>query len=357
MAKYSLLIRRVPVPDYCDEIMVNVYEFPGRILHLNQQEYLYFGGTDYLGLSTHRDFVRALTKNLQQWGANYGSSRMANVRLSVYEEAEQHMARQLGCEAVLTVSSGSLAAQLALHSYQDEVKGYFHLPETHPAAIYPSSKVWQDENKIPAQLVLSADTFPSNAVRPELLKNFSPSHLRHLHLVADDSHGLGISGNQGNGQMHELQKIGAREVTVVASLAKAMCLPGGMIAGKKERIQKIKESPAFVTASGMPPAYLQTFLQLQPLYKLQYKKLKSNLQAFAAFMNHDFSGYTFSKDYPVIYSTHHQLATFLKENHIMIVNFDYPQPGNTLNRIVLTAHHREEDVKQLATALKKFVTN
>lgn len=336
--------------------MFYVSQFPARTVYQAKKKYLYFGGTDYLGLSTQPDFIKFLSKNTARWGVNYGSSRLSNVRLSVYEEAEAAWAEWLGCEAALTVSSGTLAAQLALKSFEADTC-FYHLPDTHPAAIHPSSKLWKEQNLPLKKAVLTADTFPGFAVKPPNFEQLCPSLNSEISLLADDSHGLGISGNAGKGQWSSLKNLPVKEVVLVGSLAKALCMPGGLIAGSRQRIEKIKTLPEFVTASGMPPAYLQSFLEAAPLYKQQFEKLHENLKVFSTFMENDFLGCVFSPDYPVLYSSHPHLGKFLRENHILITNFDYPQPGNTLNRIVLSAHHRRSDLQALAVALKKFVNS
>lgn len=334
--------------------MLHTTAFPGRCIRVHGLNYLYFGGTDYLGLSNHPEYLKLLFKNLKKWGANFGSSRAANVRLSVFDEAEAAFADWLGCEATLTVSSGTLAAQLALESYGEKTR-FYHLSDTHPAAVHPESLLWNGKVFASGNAVISADTFPSLAVQPLVLDNIIADFGSDVSLLADDSHGLGISGIDGQGQWPSLKNLPVKEVLLVSSLAKALCMPGGLIAGSRKRIEKIKSHTGFITASGMPPAYLQTFMEASALYKTQYEKLQNNLRDFSSFMQNHFFDFQFSPDYPVVYSNHKHLAAFLEENHILITNFDYPQSGNTLNRIVLSAHHRRPDLQALAAALKKFV--
>lgn len=334
--------------------MLYVSEFPARVVRHGNAEYLYFGGTDYLGLSTHPDFIKLLCKNIQKWGVNYGSSRLSNVRLSVYEEAEAAFAEWLGCEAALTVSSGTLAARLALESLEANTP-FYHLTDTHPTAIHPKSKIWDNSKDPKEKVVLSADTFPTMAVKATPFNKVLAHSTQNLYLVADDSHGIGISGDTGKGLCPALKNLPITEGVLVASLAKAMCLPGGLIAGSKKRIGKIKTLTGFITASGMPPAYLQSFLEASSLYQQQYERLQNNLKIFSNLIKNDIGDFIFSPDYPVLYSTHLHLGNFLKENHLLITNFDYPKPGNTLNRIVLSAYHHTADLQRLAVALKKFV--
>ena len=72
---------------------MKVNQFPDRIIEIDNEEFLYFGGTAYLGLPTNEDFQQLLIKNILRWGTAYGSSRSANIQLSAYENGEIFLAK------------------------------------------------------------------------------------------------------------------------------------------------------------------------------------------------------------------------------------------------------------------------
>ena len=88
--------------------------FPDREIIVNGKPFLYFGGTSYLGLATNPDFQNNLVSGIKKWGTAYGSSRNANIKLSIYNKAEQHFSKLIGAEAAITCSSGTLAGKLVL---------------------------------------------------------------------------------------------------------------------------------------------------------------------------------------------------------------------------------------------------
>jgi len=47
---------------------MNVNQFPDRIIEINQEQYLYFGGTAYLGLPTNKEFQELVINNIRNWG-------------------------------------------------------------------------------------------------------------------------------------------------------------------------------------------------------------------------------------------------------------------------------------------------
>ena len=45
---------------------MKVNQFPDRIIEIDNEDYLYFGGTAYLGLPTHAEFQELIIKNILQ---------------------------------------------------------------------------------------------------------------------------------------------------------------------------------------------------------------------------------------------------------------------------------------------------
>jgi 7-keto-8-aminopelargonate synthetase-like enzyme len=245
---------------------------------------------------------------------------------------------------------------LALQSFET-THNFFHLPDTHPAILHPESKSidWKDVDftdvKPYKQNLLVGDSFPSKQVRP-LDWNFK--HPVKASLLVDDSHGLGFTGTEGSGVFKTIDKTRFEEILMVASLGKALGINGGVIAGSRARIEKIKKLSSFAGASGMNPAALAAFLQADNLYANQRQKLIDNISYFDRKANLLRKHFIFDKNYPVVYSQHPDIAAFLQSRNIVIAHFDYPNPGQTLNRIVLTAAHNSEDLDTLAIALQEF---
>ena len=114
-------------------------QLPSRIFTTNQQEYLWFSGTSYLGMPHHQGFRENFAKALVQYGMSWGSSRNSNIRLDIYEKAEIELAKFANMPAALTVSSGMWAGQLVVNFLQKPDTKFFFAPKTHPA-------LWKGEN-------------------------------------------------------------------------------------------------------------------------------------------------------------------------------------------------------------------
>jgi len=341
-----------------------VTEIPNRIFYKDGEEFIYFGGTNYLGVTTLPEFQALLFKSFQKWGTSYGSSRAANLQLDIYTTAEELLAKQMGSESAVCVSSGMLAGKLVLEVLQHTTDLLFHFPNTHPALIHPFSLPLLIDDKLNpflfdstiSQIAIVADAIPALEVAPIDLSilNTIPKTIK-VTLVLDESHSIGILGDQGEGISNQYLLPNNFQKITIASLGKAIGLSGGLITGNLDFINQIKKLQNFVGSSGMNPAFLDTFVQAQGIYQKQRQKLKENLDYVANNLlpNPEF---IFSRNYPLLYFDHEELLQLLLENNIIPTSFPYPTASGKLSRIVICAHHTREDLEKMIQQLN-VITN
>jgi len=332
-----------------------VNEFPDRKILIDGVEYLYFGGTNYLGITTNVDFQNILFESIKKWGTSYGSSRNSNIKLSIYETAEKLLAKNIGTEATLTVSSGMLAGKLVVEHLSKTTDAMFHFPDAHPALMNPpslpllvngelNSKIFDNDT---SKITILTDAIPSQYVEPIDLRLLLtiPKETK-INLVIDESNSLGIIGN-------EWQKTLEKEninIIKVASLGKAVGISGGVIAGNSAFISKIRNLDCFIGAAGMNPAFLETYINAQEVYQSQQQKLQQNLH----YINTHFTNrklFTFDAAYPIIYFEEESVSKKLLKNRIITTSFKYTNASGKLNRIVITSNHTTQDLEQLLTQL------
>jgi len=341
---------------------MQVNEIPNRTFYKDGEEFLYFGGTNYLGVTTLPEFQKILLAAFQKWGTSYGSSRSANIQLEIYEIAENLLAQQIGTEAVVTVSSGMLAGKLALEQLEHANDLIFHFPNTHPALLHPFSLPLIQNGKLNpflfdvtvSKIGVVADAIPSLEVTPinlDILKDI-PSN-KEITLLLDESHSIGILGDKGQGVLNQYELPNVHSKISIASLGKAMGLSGGIIAGNFQFINEIKKQRNFVGASGMNPAFLETFVSAQSIYKKQRQQLKTNLNYVANNLISN-SHFTFNEEYPAIYFDNDELLQLLLGNNIIPTSFPYPTASGKLSRIVISAHHTETDLNKMIQQLNIF---
>jgi 8-amino-7-oxononanoate synthase len=340
---------------------MNVNQFPDRIIEINQEQYLYFGGTAYLGLSTNKAFQELVVKNILKWGTTYGSSRNANVKVTAYENGETFLANYIKAEAVVTVSSGMLAGKLVIDELKKQTDTFFHFDDVHTAIQTNNSLPVFIDGKINSRLLDDKEqkitiltdgvpSFETNAIDLNVLKEI-PKH-KEITLLIDESHSLGILGQNGCGIYSDINLPIKRKI-MVSSLGKAFGLTGGVIAGDTSYIEEIKKSEIFGSAAGMNPAFAQTLADAAEIYPKQHQKLIENLNYIdQKLIKHD--SIKFDKNYPLIYLKDKNVINALEANKIIIASFKYKQNSDNLNRIVVTANHLTEDLDKLISVLNDY---
>ncbi len=340
---------------------MKVEKFPDRVIEIDQEQYLYFGGTAYLGLPTNTAFQDLVIQNILKWGTTYGSSRTANIQLTAYDAGETFLASHIGSESTVTVSSGMLAGKLVLEKLKNETAVFYHLNEIHLAIqIENSLPVFINEklndrllDSKPEKITILTDGVPSfqtEAVDLSFLKEI-PNH-KEVTLVIDESHSLGIVNKNGSG-IYAAISFPIKRKILVSSLGKAFGLTGGVIASDSEFIQQIKEIETFTSAAGMNPAFVQTLSDASEIYKIQHQKLLDNLSYIDSILIKN-NNIKFDKNYPLIYLLSNELVEKLKQEKIIIASFRYTKEAEPLNRIVITANHLKEDLDKLVTTLNDF---
>lgn len=335
-----------------------VEKFPDRIIEIDQEQYLYFGGTAYLGLPTNKDFQDLVIKNILNWGTTYGSSRTANIKLKAYDEGEKFLASHIGSESTVTISSGMLAGKLVIDLMKKQTDCFFHFNDTHNAIRIENSLPLFVNNKLNERLLDSkrekiailTDGVPSFETKPvnlSFLKQI-PNH-KEVTLILDESHSFGILGKNGTGIYASVDFPLKRKI-MVSSLGKAFGLTGGVIASDFDFINEIKEMETFTSAAGMNPAFVQTLSDAAEIYTLQHIKLLENLKYLDSILIQN-NNIKFDKNYPLIYLLSKELVKKLKNEKIIIASFKYTQNAEPLNRIVITANHLKEDLDKLAKVL------
>ena len=331
---------------------MKVNQFPDRIIKIKNEEYIYFGGTAYLGLPTHPEFQKLLIKNILQWGTAYGSSRSANIQLTAYENGERFLANYIKADAALTVSSGMLAGKLVIEALTPQTDCFFHFPDTHTAIKAVNSLPFFIGNGLNPRLLDNAtekitiltDAVPSFHVEPINLSvlNLVPSN-KEITLVVDESHSLGILGTNGCGIFSNIDLPNIKRKIMLSSLGKAFGLTGGVIASDAEFINQMAAHDTFVSSAGMNAAFVQTMADAAGIYLQQHQKLKDNLNYIDAHLIKN-KAVHFDPNYPLIYPEIEGINEIFTSNNIIVTNFKYPTDTRDLNRIVITANHKKEDL-------------
>jgi 8-amino-7-oxononanoate synthase len=103
----------------------------------------------------------------------------------------------------------------------------------------------------------------------------------------------------------------------------------------------------------MNPAFLESFLNAQALYKSQRKKLQEICKYVYRYL-HKIEKITISEKYPVFLPYDDDIADFLAHKKIRTTSFRYPTSTKKMNRIILNANHTKKDLDILIQCLISY---
>lgn len=361
---------------------------PGRTAIIEGRSFLFFSGFSYLGMHASPAFRELLSAGTARFGTVYPSSRISNLQLRLYEELEHALATLLHRQSALCFSSGYLAAQAAV-TYAHGKGELLYAPGAHPAIRYPGAQLpegsVQDWLSNVVDMVNQGDdhryVLVCDAVHPltATIHDFSPLQLirKKVLVLLDDSHGVGLLGDDGEGIAASLPENPALHYLITASLAKAFSLEGGFIAGHAADIAAIRKLPLFTASTPMIPANAYAFLHAREVFATARRTLRQRIQAFANLtagipaLQHTHPLPVFAiretatdkqtqqdERHTVQLDTHQHIYEYLLNLDTLISSFAYPDPqGARINRIILSALHTPSDLEILAEHLTRFYSS
>lgn len=337
----------------------------GPTIQVGKKNYLFFSGTSYLGIDQDSHYQSVLFDCIRQYGFSHGLSRVNNVRLKVFEEFEQFFAKKARAEDAAVMSSGYLSGITAIQYLFPKSDLCWAAPDTHSAILPPNFKPdiqlnftqWKNQrleqfNEISPRKILIL----GNAVDPlraqihdySWVKEVAKKH--EVTLLIDDSHAFGVLGKSIFGTYAE-NKIQNVNLVISGSLGKGLAMPAGMILGKKEVIQGIKNQAIFAGASPCSPANLQAFLETQDIYQAQSQKTRDFSGIFHQ-ETADLSTVSGSAKFPVFVLKDPTWSDELEKMGFITSSFSYPTADSPrISRIVLSGFHSLFDLMALVEAI------
>jgi 8-amino-7-oxononanoate synthase len=361
-------------------------QLPSRIFTTNQQEYLWYSGTSYLGMPHHKGFRENFLKSFSKYGTSWGSSRNNNIRLDIYERAEVELAKFAQMPAALTVSSGMWAGQLMINLLRKPDTQFFYAPKTHPALWDKSDLILMEWEKglsysewsfnigvkvrqsMAHNIVICSDAVGSPYVEEFDFQwvNFLPTDKK-ITILIDVSHTLGVWKNLITDNFTVPLRKNAKtrlalfnnkrdnlKIIYTASLNKAMGMTGGVIFSDSDTLSSIRQSSMFAGASPMMPALLDTFMKSLDYFMEQQDKLSENIAYFNSLIPQK-SFLDSIDNYPAYCTYQSGVHEFLKENGIMTACFPYPKATDLpVTRLVVSALHFKGDLDKLAKGVNNL---
>jgi 7-keto-8-aminopelargonate synthetase-like enzyme len=344
---------------------------------IQRKKYLYFGGTNYLGMAGRPEVVAAAKQAIDSFGLSSSASRTSTGTNQLHLDVESALSNFAGTEDAVLLSSGYLAMHSLLEGVVDNNDRLLLQGSAHPsiqqavrltgisfhefdpkrlADLRPILKTDQRILVIVEGITsLTGDVFPLSDLLA-LLKQ------RDFLVLVDDAHGLGVVGASGKGTA-ELHHSESPDVISCATLSKAFGAFGGCILAQKEIGKSIrKRSLAYICASPPSAADLGAALAAIQLVATRAEILRQ-LRENVAFLKRGLRdlGLPVEENHVPIIPIQlgssremNQLSERLLDSGILAPHLTYPgSPEGGLIRLVVTATHTAEQMERLLQCLKR----
>ena len=351
----------------------------GAWVTINGRSVLNFCANNYLGLANHPRLVQATKEAIDKYGVGPGAVRTIAGTMALHIELEERLAAFKKAEACITFQSGFTANLAVIPALVGKNDVIFSDELNHASIIdgcrlsrakvvrYTHSDV-DDLRRVIAEtetngrrLIITDGVFSMDGDIAPLDKLCEVAEENDIMIMVDDAHGEGVLGNGGRGIVDHFGLHGRIDVEV-GTLSKAFGVMGGLVAGKREIIDWLRQRGRpflFSSAATIPDvaACLESVNMLEESTEL-VDKLWSNGEFFKTEMQKlgfD-TGETTTPIIPVMLgeaSLAQEFSRRLFEEGIFAMSIKFPTVprGKARIRVMNSAAHSPSD---LETALDAF---
>jgi 7-keto-8-aminopelargonate synthetase-like enzyme len=340
--------------------------------------YLYFGGTNYLGMSARAEVAEGARRAISLFGLSSSASRTSTGTNRLHLQVESALSQFGGTEDAIILSSGYLAMQSLVEGVLEKNDFLLLQSSAHPSiqqaarltgipcrefdvsnlAEVPGSLSSRDRVLVIAEGVssLTGAVFPL----PEMLELLEKVCFK---ILIDDAHGLGVAGEHGKGTA-DFHCCASSETVACATLSKAFGAFGGCILSSREIGERIRSrSFAYICASPPSAADLGAALASIQLVSNQpdiIRKLHRNVYRLKEGLSQ--LGFQVEKNHipiiPIVLDSPKQmmeLSERLFESGILAPYLNYPgSPEGGLIRLAVTASHTNGQIDRLLDAMESL---
>jgi 8-amino-7-oxononanoate synthase len=253
---------------------------PGALTHIDGREYLYFGGTSYLGLAGREEVILAGCEALRRFGIHTSTSRSGYGNCSLTLQVERLAADFFGTAGAFYFASGYAGNHILIQALAHRAdvalideSAHFCLVEAAQLLGRPIESfrhgdpddLWQKLHQLARQrpLVLTDGVFSmTGEVAPldlylAVLREYSTATL-----LVDDAHGIGTIGRNGRGTLEHLglwDEAAASDpakdglgIFVCGTLSKAIGGHGGVLPGSLALLERVRQTSHYYEGASAP---------------------------------------------------------------------------------------------------------
>jgi len=358
-------------------------------IEIGGQSLLNFSSNDYLGLANHPALKEAAIKAVERFGAGSGASRLICGSLAPHHELEKALADFKGTEAALSFSSGyatAIGTICALVGKGDTIiiDRLVHACIVDAAKLSGAKlRVFKHNDLDDLERILKSESAKSGIQHPAsnilvvaesiFSMDGDTAPLRELvelkdrygaWLMVDEAHATGLYGKRRRGLSEELG-VSDRIDVQMGTMGKALGSSGGYICGSRPFVELlINRARSFIFSTAPVPAAAAAATEaIRLVQSAEGKKLQHMLWNRVAELKSaigDRPSAIPGAIIPIVIGGEAQAveaAAKLRELGIFVPAVRYPTVarGVARLRVTVTAAHKYEEIKVLATALAKVV--
>jgi glycine C-acetyltransferase len=231
---------------------------------------LNFCSNNYLGLANHPNLLQAARTAMEQYGLGPAAVRSIAGTMSLHTELERRLAAFKGVEAALTFQSGFSANLATIPAMVGKDDVIFSDRLNHASIIdgcrlsgakivaYEHNSIANLKEVIAAErarykraLIITDGVFSMDGDIAPLPEIYAAAAEHDLPLMVDDAHGEGVLGHGGRGIVDHFHLHGKVDLEI-GTLSKAFGVVGGLVAGKPQLIEWLKQrARPFLFSSAM----------------------------------------------------------------------------------------------------------
>jgi 8-amino-7-oxononanoate synthase len=228
--------------------------------------YVYFGGTNYLGLAHRRELLDAATEAFQRYGFSAGAARSTSGESDQLLQLESDLAFFSRSEAAIVLSAGYMSNFAVVDALENLVDAWLIQDYAHGSirsALSQSRKPIVTFRTLPRVdsiregLGLGPNTRlgtfvePINPMTGEVtnIRPFAGATGEADFLILDEAHSIGVLGRNGRGVVEHLDLQQKANVIITGTFSKAIGTMGGFVVAREGIIRRIKENSNCYKAS------------------------------------------------------------------------------------------------------------
>jgi len=231
----------------------------GAWLTVDGKNVLNFCSNNYLGLANHPKLVEAAKEATKKYGVGPAAVRSIAGTMDLHVQLEQRLAKFKGAEDVITFQSGftaNLGTIPALVGKDDVIfsdrlnhasiidgcrlSGAKIVAYEHNDAGALEDAIKEHASNFRRALIVTDGVFSMDGDVAPLPALYDVAQKYDILFMVDDAHGEGVLGKGGRGIVDHFNLHGKIDVEV-GTMSKAFGVVGGMVAGKKEIIEWLKQ--------------------------------------------------------------------------------------------------------------------